>query len=60
MAISIYPVVCVHPCRLLRTQQHFLWPNGKEHYEGFAAVFIKDGSFDHGIYFITAIEWINI
>ena len=26
MAISIYPVVCVHSCRLLRAQYHCLWP----------------------------------
>ena len=30
MAVSICPVVCVHPCYLLGTQHHCLWPNGKE------------------------------
>ena len=30
MAISIYPVVCVHPCCLLRAQHHRLWPNNEE------------------------------
>ena len=30
VAVSIYPVVCVHSCRLLRTQRHCLWPNGRE------------------------------
>ena len=30
MAVVIYPVVCVHPSRLLRAQYHSLWPNGKE------------------------------
>ena len=30
MAVSIHPVVCVHPCRLLRAQYHCLWPNGRE------------------------------
>ena len=30
MAVSIYLVVCVHPCRLLRAQRHCLWPNGRE------------------------------
>ena len=30
MAVLIYPVVCVHPCRLLRTQHHCLCPNGRE------------------------------
>ena len=30
MAILIYPVVCVHPCRLLRAQHHCLWPDGRE------------------------------
>ena len=30
MAVLIYPVVCVHPCRLLRAQYHCLWSNGRE------------------------------
>ena len=30
MAVSIYAVVCVHSCRLLRAQYHCLWPNGRE------------------------------
>ena len=30
MAVLIYPVVCVHPCRLLKTQHHCLWSNGRE------------------------------
>ena len=30
MAVSINPVVCVHPRRLLRAQHHCLWPNGGE------------------------------
>ena len=30
MAVSIYPVVCVHSCRILRTQYHCLWPNKRE------------------------------
>ena len=30
MAVLIHPVVCVHPCRLLRAQHHCLWPNGRE------------------------------
>ena len=30
MAVSIYPVVCVHPCHLLRAQHYCLWSNGKE------------------------------
>ena len=30
MAILIYPVVCVHSCRLLGTQHYCLWSNGKE------------------------------
>ena len=30
MAALIYPVVCIHPCCLLRTQQHCLWPNGRK------------------------------
>ena len=30
MAISIYPVVCVYSCHLLRAQYHCLWPNGRE------------------------------
>ena len=30
MAVSVYPVVCVHPCHPLRTQHHCLWPKGRE------------------------------
>ena len=30
MAISIYPVVCVHPCHLLRAQHHSLWLDSRE------------------------------
>ena len=30
MAVLIYSVVCVHSCRLLGTQHHCLWPNGRE------------------------------
>ena len=30
MAVSIYPVVCVHSCRLLRAQHHSLWRNCRE------------------------------
>ena len=30
MAVSIYPVVCVHSCHLLRAQHHCLWPNGRK------------------------------
>ena len=30
MAVLIYPVVCVHPCHLLGTQHHCLWPNGRK------------------------------
>ena len=30
MAISIYPVLCIHLCCPLRTQQHYLRPNGRE------------------------------
>ena len=30
IAVSIYPVVCVHLCHLLRAQHHCLWPNGRE------------------------------
>ena len=30
MAVSIYPVVCVHPCRLLRAQHHYLWTDGRK------------------------------
>ena len=30
MAVSVYPVVCVHSCRLLGIQHYCLWPNGKE------------------------------
>ena len=30
MAVSVYPVVCVHSCRLLGTQHYCLWPNGRK------------------------------
>ena len=30
MDVSAYPVVCVHPCYLLRAHHHCLWPNGRE------------------------------
>ena len=30
MAVSIYPVVCIYPCCLLRAQHRCLWPNGRE------------------------------
>ena len=30
MAVSIYPVVCVHSCCLLGTQHYYLWPNGRK------------------------------
>ena len=30
MAVVIYPVVCVHHCRLLRRQHHYLWPNVRQ------------------------------
>ena len=30
MAVSIYPVICVHSCCLLGKQHHCLWPNGRE------------------------------
>ena len=30
MAVLIHPVVCVHPCHLLRTQHNCLCPNGRE------------------------------
>ena len=30
MAVSIYPVVYVHPCHLLGAQHHCLWPNDRE------------------------------
>ena len=30
MAVAIYPVVCVHSCHLLRTQHHYLLPNGRK------------------------------
>ena len=30
MPVSIYPVVCVHPCCLLRAQHHCLWPDSRE------------------------------
>ena len=30
IAVLIYPVVCVHLCHLLRTQHHYLCPNGWE------------------------------
>ena len=30
MAVSVYPVVCVHSSRLLETQHYCLWPNGRK------------------------------
>ena len=30
MAVSIYPLDCVHRCHLLRTQHHRLCPNGRQ------------------------------
>ena len=30
MTVLIYPVICVHPCHLLRTQHHYLCPNDRE------------------------------